>query len=245
MIQNCQTPISPIISKERPHLGKGQKIINVGLPKSASTSTTHIFKSAGVSTSHWKCNRDGVENRCGICLEEVFKSNSGNALEQCGNFTMWGEMNYQDSSRCIFPQIQYLEQLYRDAPSATWLMPIRNVSDWLDSVNRAGKKRGRFRGYFDKCDFHFSSIHKTFLGSIDKKMDEKMIDMYCHHTIQIRDFVESHPSLSLIEFKIDDPNVGNLFSSYFDVKADDWGKENENQWHKLQKEKMKRLSKQK
>jgi len=140
---------------------------------------------------------------------------------------MWGEMIYQSKKKsvCIFPQIQYLEKIYVDAPHAAWIMPMRNVSDWIDSVSRWGgppRKRepGKFREDFSPCNFP----QIGFKGLTDRMDDKKMMAMYCNHIVQIREFVRSHPTLSLIEFRIEDPNAGKFLESLLPIDANDWGK---------------------
>jgi hypothetical protein len=126
---------------------------------------------------------------------------------------------------CIFPQIKYLERLYADAPHATWLMPLRNVSTWLESVNRWNSMRRRYR----RCNFR---PFLNFKGHGDEKKDRKMMALYCNHVQQIRQFVVEHPTLSLIEFRIEDPNAGAFLAQYLPVNATEWGHHNENTWSK-------------
>lgn len=127
----------------------------------------------------------------------------------------------QMSKGCTFPQIQFLDKLYEDAPHATWLMPLRNVSAWLNSVNRWGNMRQRYR----RCNFR---PHLDFNGQRDYTDDRKMMALYCNHVQQIRQFVEDHPTLSLIEFKIEDFMTGSLLAQYFPVNGSYWGQQNAN-----------------
>jgi hypothetical protein len=246
----CSTPIEPIISNIPPLTddligGNNPKYINVGMPKSGSTSLTYLFNRAGIKTSHYKNCRKKNGNinfkktkkqrtykkeqvKCGSCIKDVIDNNAlHNIFLECGNFTMWGEMNFNRNKNvnvCIYPQIQYLEKIYTDAPHATWIMPMRNVSDWIDSVTRWGRIPGTFRDDFGPCNFP----QIGFKGSTDLMDDRKMMAMYCNHIVQIREFVKSHQSLSLIEFRIEDPNVGNFLENLLPIDADDWGKQNVN-----------------
>jgi hypothetical protein len=226
----CSKPIKPIISDD--DLGSNNaRYINVGFPKSGSTSLYDVFRSAGISSSHYKNCRD-IANpkkkaKCGICIKNVIDNNTGrNMFTECGDFTLWGEINFhrKNVNVCIYPQIQYLEKMYTDAPHATWIMPMRNVSDWIDSVTRWGAYPGKFRDDFGPCNFP----QIGFNGSTDRMDDRKMMAMYCNHIVQIREFVKSHQTLSLIEFRIEDPNVGKFLESLIPIDADDWGNKNIN-----------------
>jgi hypothetical protein len=160
-------------------------------------------------------------------IKDVIDNNTRrNIFSECGDFTLWGEMNFHRKKQnvCIYPQIRHLERIYTDAPHATWIMPMRNVSDWIDSVTRWGSYPGKFRDDFGPCNFP----QIGFNGSTDRMDDRKMMAMYCNHIVQIREFVKSHQTLSLIEFRIEDPNMGKFLESLLPIDADDWGKPNVN-----------------
>mmetsp|Transcript_3117 Transcript_3117/g.3694 ORF Transcript_3117/g.3694 Transcript_3117/m.3694 type:complete len:341 (-) Transcript_3117:510-1532(-) len=225
----CSKPLEPIISSNLG--GNNPKYINVGMPKSGSTSITHLFKMAGITNCHYdNCKKNHPKNKnknkkraCGVCIKDIIDNHrQRNIFSECGDFTMWGEMNIIEEKACIFPQIKYLENIYTDAPHATWIMPMRNVSDWLDSVSKWGHYPGEFRNQFRLCNFQ----QIGFNGSTDAMDDRKMMAMYCNHIVQIREFVKSHPTLSLIEFRIEDPNVGKFLESLLPIDAADWGKQN-------------------
>ena len=229
----CHKPIDPIISKTR-HLydffdprnvrNSTARILNMGMPKSGSSSVSKLFKNSGFKTSHWGCGkRSGA---CGNCFERHLNTTS-DIFRKCGNFNVYSQMDRMKNegsspdNACIFPQIKYLDRLYEDAPHATWLMPLRNVSTWLDSVNKWNTMRRRYR----MCNFR-PFLH--FKGHGDEKKDHKMMALYCNHVQQIRQFIVEHPTLSLIEFRIEDPNVGSFLAQYLPVNASHWGHHNEN-----------------
>ena len=141
-------------------------------------------------------------------------------FQRCGNFNVFGQMD-QHMSGCTYPQIELLDRLHKDAPHATWLMPLRNVSEWLGSVNRWNNLRDRF-GF---CNFH---PHLDFEGGNrgDEKNDQKMMALYCNHVQQIRQFVVDHPTLSLVEFRIEDNKTGSFLEDFFPVDPEHWGQHN-------------------
>ena len=145
---------------------------------------------------------------------------TGDIFRKCGNFNVFGQMDCQHGG-CIFPQVSFLDKLYKDAPNATWLLPLRNASNWLDSTNKWGDLRARYR----QCNFH---PYLDFKGQGDEKSDQKMMAMYCNHIQQIRQFVAEHPTLSLVEFRIENPNAGSFLAQFFPVNPTYWGKQNAN-----------------
>ena len=217
----CHEPTKAIIGNVRPQNNdKETRIINMGMPKSGSSSVTAMFKESGMKVSHWTCKNDEY---CGKCISaQIQQQNETSGLfKSCGDYHVWAQLDYQMESTCVYPQIQYMEELYRDAPDATWIMPMRNVSNWLHSVNKWGDMRGRFQ----YCDF---LPHLNFTYG-DNKSDEKMMELYCSHIEQVRSFVKAHPTLSYIEFRIEDLNVDSYLKEFFpSLKVTHWKKKNVN-----------------
>ena len=58
--------------------------------------------------------------------------------------------------------------------------------------------------------------------------EEDLIGLACNHVKQVRQFVHDHPTLSLVEIDIDDPNTGNYLATLFPVNSEHWGNENKN-----------------
>lgn len=212
----CHTPLDPIIGAVPPQSNKKEtRIINVGLPKSGSTSLHRMFSHAGRKKEKTNLNL----HYCGQCIfdqiqeqRQQYEEKSTAKIEydllhKCGDFHVWTQIDFLHYEKCIFPQIQYLEELYSDAPNATWLMPMRNVSNWVRSVTHYRNARE----LAEECDL-LPYLNIT-IG--DAKSDDKMMELYCAHIDQIRFFVKSHPTLSYIEFRIEDPNVGSFLKEFF------------------------------
>ena len=130
-------------------------------------------------------------------------------------------MDYTTFSFCVFPQITYLEEIYNEAPNATFILPFRNVTEWVRSVSNWRTYRQRFNNI---CDFS----KKLGIKYRSLSKDENMEELFCNHVKHIRQFVHDHPSLTLIEFSIEDPSAGNILASHFPVDASKWGQKNAN-----------------
>ncbi len=167
-------------------------------------------------------------------------------LSNCGNYTVYTELNYLEDGRCIFPQVQYLNELYRDASDATWILPFRNVTAWVKSVTGWRNMKLRLLHNCTFPDLGFpSSRSRSRTVSIpaltDFEGDLDLINLYCNHVKQIRQFVDEHPTLSLVEFSIEDPYVGTYLANIFPgVNATGWGQTNTMEdWNeKFDKKKM-------
>jgi hypothetical protein len=198
------------------------QIINVGMPKCGSNSL-HQFFNQDFNSRHFHCGRVGF---CGECMEKYIEANQP-PIQNCGKFKVLTQMDYTTFSYCVFPQITYLEEIYKEAPNATFILPFRNVTGWIKSISEwviPGDFTPTLRLRLNKsCDFTSIGIEQNSLLE-----DENMKKLYCNHVKHVRQFVHDHPSLTLIEFSIEDPNAGNILASHFPVDASNWGKNNAN-----------------
>ena len=225
------------------------RILNVGFEKVGSKTISDFFINSGFHTSHHKCDARGGKMRVsplqqvvgslaptafciwgGLCIEKQVQENAtGGILSNCGNFTIFTQMDFMHYIRrkkdvpkykCIFPQIHYLNELYEDSPNATWMLPFRNVTKWIASLTHFNKMKYRMKKF---CDFPELGFHHD---ADKEKTDEDFVSLYCNHVKQIRRFVERHPTLSLVEFSIDDPDFAKYLASVFpgvSVSDTTWG----------------------
>ena len=211
---SCFEPMAPVIGTP-----DFSRILNMGFPKCGSSSLQALFQKSGFNSMHYRCKGEA----CGLCMQRRAKAKQ-NLLEGCGNATAFTQMDFTIRFNCIFPQIVYLEELYRAAPHATWLLPFRNVSSWIRSMNNWGGATYLMTERLDtRCDFP----QLGFTKAQTNKTDADFIRLYCKHVQHVRGFVKSHPSLSLIEFSIESNSVGDLLSKHIPgVKASSWGQAN-------------------
>ncbi len=218
---DCFKPLETPSARSHSHSMSHTRILNMGFPKCGSKSISQMFSSSGFYERHNICGKQGY---CGECIKKHIEENT-TILENCGNFTVFSQMDVnnvrRDGRGCIYPQVQYLNELYHDSPNATWILPFRNVTNWIQSLEHW--KRMKFR-IASQCDFPELGFP---LSPSSDKTDEDFINLYCNHVKQIRRFVNDHPSLSLVEFSIEDPNAGEYLAGVFPgVDAKAWGHAN-------------------
>ena len=128
-------------------------------------------------------------------------------LASCGNYAAYTQMDGTGGGGCVFPQISYLNEIYDEDPSAVFLLPFRNVTDWIRSISNWNRPTLRQR-MTDYCEF--PEYNFTFgMG----KEDGEMEDLYCKHVQLIRQFVSHRPNLTLVEYSIDGEGVGDYLAS--------------------------------
>ena len=211
-----------------------KRILVMGMPKCGTSSLKYLFqKSLGprlgpAQVSHWMC---GSKKHCGPCMHAaVAKNDDIGILKACGNFRVFTQMDFTEqmdgNGTCIFPQMDYMDRLYQDSPNATWILPFRNTTDWLQSVMNWGTNETNLGIRFErKCGWtEFTSENKTKI-----KQEEEVVQFICNHVKNVRQFVKDHPSLSLIEFDIYDEKAGEYLAETIPfLKASYWGQRNIN-----------------
>ena len=126
-------------------------------------------------------------------------------------------------SDCFFPQDSALPELYAAHPNATWVLPLRPVTNWIRSVDswvRGFRKRG-LRKRFEDCDL---LDLPTGVGD----SDDAMAAFYFSHNTRVRNFVIDHPSLTLVEFDIEaeSPRPESVMQAAFGIDEHCWAQSN-------------------
>jgi hypothetical protein len=204
----------------RPRLGAYKKwkksnnispptIVNVGFPKVWSTTLEEFLSTSGFNVSHtWPCGGQG-KGDCASCMQQAINK-SLPPLAYCGNYAAYTQMDITAPGKCIYPQISYLKQIYDEDTSAIFLLPFRNVTDWIRSVSNwpiPGPKSLRQR-MTDYCEFPEYNFTMS-MGNDDRELE----DLYCRHVQHIRHFVSQRPNLTLVEYSIDGEGVGDYLAS--------------------------------
>ena len=104
------------------------------------------------------------------------------------------------------PQISYLKEMYEEGPSSIFVLPFRNVTDWIRSVTNWNRPTLRKR-MADNCEFPAYNLTKGW--GTDKDFE----DLYCKHVKHIRQFVKRRPTLTLVEYLLSREDVGDYLTS--------------------------------
>lgn len=194
-------------------------ILQVGMPKTGTTSIHTFFERSGYRSSHYRCiNR----HYCGLCIRAALQKGEP-ALKACGDYEVWAQMDVENLGQCHLPQIVNLEELHNEAPNATFILSHRNMTRWAKSVkNWVGINRS-MGARLAKC-----------VGGPNSKTVEDLIKWHIEHIERIRKFVAEHPSHALVEINIEDPKAGEIMERHFGPgsPAQNWGHENNSVNHK-------------
>ena len=200
-------------------------VIVMGLMKAGTTSIYGYFKCGldpkASKISHYNCNNErGGTMSCGKRIRRNITKMKVKAFDSIDMFHVYTELDGQEYHGGItVPQWQFLDEIYTHFPNATWIMNLRDPRDWLRSIDRWQDLRQRF------IDNSFQPILPKGKGGDDNDM----IQFYQTQAQKVRDFAEKHPSLTLIEVKIDSPDAGTIMEDAFGIPADVcWKKRNAN-----------------
>ena len=199
-------------------------IINVGLPKSGEDTLWNFFHKLGLVTQHGCGHVRRPRNTC-IAMGPCIYANVQNerpAFTNCSKqikivdpnerelqvYTQLDGQRYLSHQKPVktgqyVPQIQYLNELYSFQPNATWILPLHLPQHWAFTVSRHHMLRKRLwnEGLVAK---HHSSVpvrNRSIFQEEPNELDalDHWERYYHQHTTRIRDFVQDHPSLRLIE----------------------------------------------
>jgi hypothetical protein len=236
-----------------PSIKLPKPIMVVGFPKAGTSSIFNFFKCSGLKSMHWYCCGDQVEPQTGgphlmasCMLKNVQRGLP--ILYKCGHYDLFAELNgprkrmYNESgqpgyllddgtydfqgpgNRLFFPQHHYINELHQQYPNATFILNLRPVDEWVDSVLRWGD---------DLATQILNEYHVQSNGNIELPKDsieltKTLTLLFEEHSEMIRNFVRKHPSHSLVEVDVSDSRAGEVLADAFGLDEKCWQQMNKN-----------------
>lgn len=138
-----------------------KRIVNLGLPKTGTSSLrAKALEVLGKSrtVTHWDncflqtslleprkerhCFKRGM---CGGNLMTLSTKNLNKLFDHFINtFKVYAQIDCMSSNSFTFPQIQLLEQMFKNEDEVVWVMTTRNTNDWRRSVTKWNDMETRF-----------------------------------------------------------------------------------------------------
>lgn len=216
--------------KNREDLLLPTPIFTVGLPKAGTTSIDNFFRCHGMHVSHNLCFpspfKTGRMRRCGSIMHLNLQVGRG-IMEHSGDYdayTQYEEMK----TLCFFPQMTHLQNIHDEYPNSTFILNMRNLDKWTNSVHRWKHTDSGFVPLdvrLTRC-FHDETTIGKSTPELLKMVYEQQID-------RVREFVLQHPTHHLVEVNIDEDDAPKIMQeSFFGNKLGGnepcWGKKNVN-----------------
>jgi hypothetical protein len=181
--------------------------INLGLPKSGTSSLYDYYSCGNVYSSHHKCKLE----TCGECVLANVEAGRP-PLDSCGNYAFYGQLdvdgiNYDsegnwpgEGTPCYFPQLSALQELHDAYPTARFTLTTRPPAHWLASVVGWGLQERLV-----DCDL--PGLPKS------KGSEDELMAWFSSHLDTVREFVAAHPSHGpLLEIDIEDDRTGQVLA---------------------------------
>jgi Sulfotransferase domain len=188
-------------------------IFVASLPKSATSSSWMYFNCGGYNAAHQWIKGQG---KVGGCIEQNIR-NQKPPFDGCGNYDVWTDTGHVEQDPiCYQPAIQGLDAIYQSYPNSTIVLVTRDVEDWYQSISRL-----QWRQTFNKL--HHCPGMPSNKGSATQKDD--WIQFYVNHTQMVRHFAKTHPTMTYLEFAVEDPNVAQQMEQQIGINATCWGRQ--------------------
>jgi hypothetical protein len=199
------------------------KIINLGLPKSGTTTLATAFAEAGLRVADWMA-RDEKGDKMGFVGRLMYLGyfESGDPLSAMPDFDAYTEISVVRRGRNFWPQTDWaiISGIRAHHPGARFLLSARDPEKHADSIRRwsnLGKTRLPANHVPGLPQFHGQNP-----GEIERWIESHI--KFCRHVFDGAD--------DFLEFDIEDPEAADKIARFTGVDLPWWGKANENENHK-------------
>ena len=202
-----------IVPKEKKELNL--PIFVASLPKSGTTSTAAYFSCGGYRASHyWAKDSQGGVRISGQCVEQNI-ARKRKPFEGCGEYDVWADTGYAEAKSCFYPSIDGLDSIYEAYPKFTLLLVVRNTSSWYNS----------FHNWYDRRLFRqWTRCNATGMPNKNSTWRVHFHNYYEWHKQMVRDFAQSHPSITYVEVPLESSETPHILAESFGISSDCWGK---------------------
>ena len=196
--------------------------------KMGSSSIHSYFECGGYKSVHWLCGG----RYCGDCIKESILAglppfSSPDPKCKMNNTTSYAQIDRGPENLI---QVNYLNEIMSGVPSATFILPFRNMTKWYLSMTNwwSDSKQVPFARTKDnnmRKRFEVANITGLPVG-VGRNVSE-FSHFYCEYIKRVRKEVAKYPGRhELIEIDIEDPSVGWGMEEAFGVSRTCWGKSN-------------------
>lgn len=169
--------------------------IVIGFPKCGTSSLHKYFLNNNVKSSHYLIDNVSV----GLSIQK-HKYRSELLLSEFPNIDAFTQIDWSGINNMVYPQLTDLEILIEQYPNAKFILNLRNVYDWVRSVNNWNNLRQRY-----------IESELPYLPKGKGNLDEDLIQWYNNHIERTKNiFKNKNKENKLFILNIDDPNMDEL-----------------------------------
>lgn len=184
-------------------------IIVLSLPKSGTSSLFHYFNCGGVYSAHTYAQDNTTKSnyRLGRRFYSNYKAGLP-LLTNTGKYKVFTDIGTVDGeNNCFYPSVDALDNIAKHYPHATLIVSHR--PGWYQSIATFKSLGKRWKNW---CP--------SFPNTTDVAEWE---NFYSRHRERIRELVQAHPTLTLLEFDLTDPTAGQQLENFTGISAHCWG----------------------
>jgi hypothetical protein len=217
----------------------GLPLLNVGMPKSGSTTLRDFFRrNLRWNVSHHQV--DSISNSGSDSSSTATPTYVGEEMARAVRhgldpfhylstpdhpFQAHTQMDYTGRTVNIFPQIQLLDEIHRAHPNATFVLLFRPIRDWVRSTQSWHQYPFRWANAGHGQDLPGLILTPEQREARDGRGEKivlsegQLSEWWCHHVRHVRAFVDTYPTHALIELPLDDKDgtTTNLLAQLFDL----------------------------
>jgi hypothetical protein len=242
-----------VLQSIAPSIKLPKPIMVVGFPKAGTSSIFRFFECSGLKSMHWYCCGDQVDPQKGgphhiaSCMLKNLQRGLP-ILYKCGYYDVFAELNgprkriYNESgqpgsllddgtydfkgpgNRLFFPQHHYINELHQQYPTATFILNLRPVDEWVASVLKWGDDIATQI----LNEYHVQSNGNIELPQNPNEITQTLTLLFDEHSEMIRNFVREHPSHALVEVDVSDGRAGEVLADAFGLEEKCWQQTNKN-----------------
>lgn len=199
------------------------KLLNLGLPKSGTTSLQKALSESGVRTVHWAINRKNRRPHLGRLESFVgyrmYRDHLKglDPLQDLAEFDVITQPDMISDQYSFWPQMDHalLRSVRRHHPECTFLLltrtpekVARSISNWLDLQERMAK------------------VGLPGLPAPMAREPEALLRWVTNHYDNVRDWFADDPNF--VEIDIETPDVREQFEKLLGIEFSWWGRANKN-----------------
>lgn len=211
------------MAEPRPTTPDDLVVINLGLPKSGTTTLAAALRAAGFRVADWKI-RPGQSKLRGFVGKLMYSGyyETGDPLQYLGDFNAMTEIDVIREGKNIWPQTDWplLSAIRELHPGARFLLSAREPGAHADSMRRwsnLGRRRlpiGAVPGLPAGFGAKPGELERWIEGHIS----------FCRHVFSGAD--------DFLEYNIEDPAAQEKIAAFLGVDLPWWGRANENTAHR-------------
>jgi hypothetical protein len=182
-------------------------------------------------------------------------------LDGCGDYDVYTELNGPrrtklgntpmiDKSSIFLPQHFHLQELHDYSPTSTWILNLRPVDEWIQSVAKMNGNvltrqlvREVLTTTHNTKDDNINQHHLLPSPRGRNATRQFLRDFWYRHVRLVQEFVNEHPSHQLVMVNITDPQAGRQLAKALGWKEATahraeacWGQHNVGDYHPLENE---------